>query len=127
MRVASECRFRAYSYVSGNLSGGLAPRVCPETPIGGVLGSIARTLASVAGPHLELLALFEDTAGTLNPGFGTKIHLRAEGNGKPIALLITAGQRHKQGMFEALMETGTAKRPARGRPRIRPDRVAGDR
>jgi transposase len=30
-------------------------------------------------------------------------------------------------MFEALMETGAVKRPGRGRPRIRPDRVAGDK
>jgi transposase len=30
-------------------------------------------------------------------------------------------------MFEALMETGTVKRAERGRPRIRPDRVAGDK
>ncbi len=43
-----------------------------------------------------------------------------------MVLLITAGQRHEQIMFEALMERGTVKR-RRGRPRLRPDRVAGDK
>jgi transposase len=64
--------------------------------------------------------------GRSQGGFSTKIHLRAEGNGKPMVLLITAGQRHEQVMFEPLMEHGAVKR-RRGRPRIRPDRVAGDK
>jgi transposase len=41
--------------------------------------------------------------------------------------LITAGQRHEQTVFEPLMEPGAVKRPGRGRPRVRPDRVAGDK
>jgi transposase len=44
-----------------------------------------------------------------------------------MVLLITAGQRHEQTMFEPLMEHGVVKRPGRGRPRLRPDRVAGDK
>lgn len=43
-----------------------------------------------------------------------------------MVLLITAGQRHEQTMFEALLEHGAVKR-RRGRPRLRPDRVAGDK
>src|SRR3712207_997623 len=54
-------------------------------------------------------------------------HLRAEGGGKPVAILITAGERHEQSVFEALMETGAVKREGRGRPRIRPGRVVGDK
>lgn len=42
-------------------------------------------------------------------------------------LLLTAGQRHEQIMFEPLMERGAVKRVGRGRPRLRPDRVAGDK
>ena len=57
----------------------------------------------------------------------TKIHLRSEGGGKPIAILVTAGQRHEQSAFRALMETGAVKRAGRGRPRIRPERVVGDK
>jgi transposase len=44
-----------------------------------------------------------------------------------MVLLLTAGQRHEQIMFEALMEHGAVKRQGRGRPRLRPDRVAGDK
>ena len=43
-----------------------------------------------------------------------------------MVLLLTAGQRNEQVMFEALMEQGAVKR-RRGRPRLRPDRVAGDK
>lgn len=44
-----------------------------------------------------------------------------------MVLLVTEGQRHEQTMFESLMEQGAVKRPGRGRPRLRPDRVAGDK
>jgi transposase len=57
----------------------------------------------------------------------TKLHLRAEGGGKLMTLLVTAGQRHEQPQFVPLMEHGAVKRPGRGRPRIRPQRVAGDK
>ena len=60
-------------------------------------------------------------------GFSTKIHLRAEGQGKPISLVLTAGQRHEATAFEALMTTGSVKRLGRGRPKIRPERVVGDK
>ena len=43
-----------------------------------------------------------------------------------MVVLVTAGQRHEQVMFEALMEHGAVKR-RRGRPHSRPDRVAGDK
>ena len=41
--------------------------------------------------------------------------------------MITAGQRNERSVFEALMETGAVKRAGRGRPRIRPERVIGDK
>jgi len=44
-----------------------------------------------------------------------------------MVLLLTAGQRHEQVMFEPLMEHGAVKRRGQGRPRLRPDRVAGDK
>lgn len=44
-----------------------------------------------------------------------------------MVLLLTAGQRHEQVMFEALMERGAVKRRGHGRPRLRPNRVAGDK
>lgn len=57
----------------------------------------------------------------------TKVHLRADGQGKPLTLVLTAGQRHEATAFEALMTTGAVKRPGRGRPRLRPKRVVGDK
>ena len=44
-----------------------------------------------------------------------------------MALVVTAGQRHEQTAFRPLMERGAVKRRGRGRPRVRPDRVVGDR
>src|SRR5579859_3838785 len=76
---------------------------------------------------MDHLGYPDEALGRSQGGWGTKIHVRAEGNGKPMGLLITAGQRHEQTMFEPLMEQGTVKRPGRGRPRLRPDRVAGDK
>ena len=69
----------------------------------------------------------EQALGRSQGGFTTKLHLRAEGGGKPMAFLLTAGQRHEQPHLEPLMERGAVKRPGRGRPRIRPRRVAGDK
>jgi transposase len=40
---------------------------------------------------------------------------------------LTAGERHEQPVLPTLMERGAVKRPGRGRPRVRPDRVAGDK
>jgi transposase len=44
-----------------------------------------------------------------------------------MVLLVSAGQRHELTQFEPLMERGAVKRPGRGRPRVRPRRVAGDK
>jgi transposase len=44
-----------------------------------------------------------------------------------MVVLLTPGQQHESTMFEVLMEQGHVKRPGRGRPRLRPRRVAGDK
>jgi transposase len=41
--------------------------------------------------------------------------------------VLTEGQRHEQPVLPLLMEGGAVKRVGPGRPRIRPDRVAGDK
>jgi transposase len=43
-----------------------------------------------------------------------------------MAHVLTAGQRHEAPQVPALLERGAVARP-RGRPRLRPDRVAGDK
>jgi transposase len=53
--------------------------------------------------------------------------VRAEGGGKPITFVLTGGERHESRMVPALLSRGAVRRPGRGRPRLRPRRVAGDK
>lgn len=55
------------------------------------------------------------------------MHLRAEGGGKPICLVLTPGQDAESKQVPALLENGAVKRPGRGRPRKRPKRLVGDK
>jgi hypothetical protein len=61
-------------------------------------------------------------------GFSTKIHLRAEGGGKPMAFVLSAGQRHETIAFEGLMGRGAVRRAGRARPKkLRPHRTSGEK
>ena len=53
--------------------------------------------------------------------------MRVEGGGKPVAFVLTPGQQHEATVFEELMTRGAVKRRGGGRPRIRPQRVCGDK
>jgi transposase len=44
-----------------------------------------------------------------------------------MTLVLTPGQRHEASAFERLLEQGAVRRPGRGRPRVRPGRVVGDK
>ena len=44
-----------------------------------------------------------------------------------MTIVLTPGERHEATAFEALMEQGAVKRPGRGRPKLRPRRVVGDK
>ena len=55
------------------------------------------------------------------------MHLRADGNGHPLTIVLTPGERHEATAFEELMEQGAVTRPGRGRPRLRPKRLVGDK
>jgi transposase len=68
-----------------------------------------------------------EALGRSQGGFSTKLHLRAEGNGRPITAVLTGGERHEQIALEALLDQGAIRRPGRGRPRLRPRCVAGDK
>jgi transposase len=50
-----------------------------------------------------------------------------EGGGKPMTVILTPGQQHEATVFASLLEQGAVRRPGRGRPRIRPHRVVGDK
>ena len=82
-------------------------------------------------PNSELSAIEQvqerEALGWSKGGFSTKIHLRCDGNGRPITVLISVGERHEAVLFEPLIEQGSGKGEGPGRPRIRPRRVSGDK
>src|ERR687885_3020802 len=80
------------------------------------------TPPALAGPALS----GGEALGRSRGGFSTKIHLRAEGKGRPIVAVLTGGERHEQIALEDVLDRGAIPRSGRGRPRLRPRRVAGD-
>ena len=68
-----------------------------------------------------------EALGRSRGGFSTKIHLRAEGGGKPIAFVLSGGERHESLYLGALLDLGRVRRIGVGRPRSRPGSVIGDR
>ncbi|MGC5236798.1 IS5 family transposase [Streptomyces albogriseolus] len=57
----------------------------------------------------------------------TKIHLACDGRGRPLAVLLTPGQRHDSVCARPLLERIHVPRTGQGRPRCRPDRVIADK
>jgi transposase len=68
-----------------------------------------------------------EALGRSQGGFSSKLHLRAEGHGRPITAVLTSGERHEQVALEALLDQGAIRHPGRGRSRLRPRRTAGDK
>jgi transposase len=68
-----------------------------------------------------------EALGRSRGGFSAKIHVRAERRGKPVVFAVTPGQRHEQTAVERSLDRGAVKRRGRGRPRVRPDRLGGDK
>jgi transposase len=65
--------------------------------------------------------------GRSRGGLTTKIHLACDGRGRPLAVLLTAGQRHDSVCARLLLERIRVPRNGRGRPRCRPDHVIADK
>ena len=57
----------------------------------------------------------------------SEVHLRADGQGKLMTLVLTPGQDHEAPVFEQLLDSGAIKRDGRGRPKRRPKRMVGDK
>jgi transposase len=63
----------------------------------------------------------------------TKIHLACEGQGRPLAVVLTPGQRHDSTQLTTVLDQIRVPRqhpdgrPRRGRPRKRPDRLVLDK
>ena len=62
-------------------------------------------------------------------GFSTKVHLACDGRGRPLSVLVSAGQRNEAPQLEAVLDAIRVARPAgtAGRPRKRPERLLADR
>jgi transposase len=65
--------------------------------------------------------------GRSRGGLSTKIHLAADDRCRPIARVITPGQRHDVVAFQLLLSTIRIRRRGCGRPRTRPGRVRADK
>ncbi|MFF7771702.1 hypothetical protein ACFZC7_35035 [Streptomyces massasporeus] len=68
----------------------------------------------------------DQALGRSRVGLTTKIHLASDGRGRPLALLITPGQRH-DGICAQLLKRIRVPRLGFGRPRCRPDHVIADK
>jgi len=68
-----------------------------------------------------------EALGRRHSGFSTTVPVRAAGHGKPMTFVLPPGQRDEARAFEQLMEQGVLRRAGRGRPRLRPRRVVGDK
>lgn len=88
-------------------------------------GTIVRAHQHAAGAKGS--SATAEALGRSQGGFSTKVHLRAEGGGKPMTFVLTPGQRHESTVFERLLAQGAVKRLGPGRPRRRPRRVVGDK
>ncbi|MFJ3214294.1 IS5 family transposase [Streptomyces flaveolus] len=65
--------------------------------------------------------------GRSRGGLTTKIHLACDGRGRPLAILLTPGQRHDSICARPLLERIHVPRIGVGRPRCRPDQVIADK
>ncbi|WP_329474074.1 IS5 family transposase [Streptomyces sp. NBC_01723] len=65
--------------------------------------------------------------GRSRGGLTTKIHLACDGRGRPLAILLTPGQRHDSICARPLLERIHVPRTGVGRPRCRPDQVIADK
>lgn len=65
--------------------------------------------------------------GRTRGGLTTKIHHAVDGNGLPLAIVVTGGQRNDGAMLEQVLDDIRIPRIGRGRPRTRPDAVLGDK
>jgi transposase len=92
-------------------------------------GSSIRASRAAAGASATDGTAAEPTdhaLGRSRGGYGSKIHLVCDGRGLPMAVTVTAGQRHESTQFEAVMGQVRVPRPV-GRPRCRPRKLAGDK
>src|SRR3954449_408185 len=69
----------------------------------------------------------QEALGRSQGGFSTKVHLKAEGSGQPLTVVLTPGQQHEATVAPRLLRQGAVRRRGPGRPRGRPRRAVGDK
>ena len=87
---------------------------------GTVIRAHQHAAGAVGGQEHEAL-------GRSRGGFSTKVHVRAEGGGKPLTFVLSGGERHESRYVDALLARGHVRRTGRGRPRARPHQLVGDK
>lgn len=65
--------------------------------------------------------------GRSRSGLTTKIHQAVDGHGRPLAMIVTGGQRNDGAMLADVLGEIRVPRIGQGRPRTRPDAVIADR
>ncbi|MFD5149161.1 transposase [Streptomyces sp. NPDC058401] len=82
-----------------------------------------------AGPsaHRRQRELDERALGRSRGGLTSKIHLACDGRGRPLAFVLTAGTRNDCTQAETVIGLIRVADGGPGRPRVRPERVIGDR
>ncbi|WP_207486060.1 IS5 family transposase [Arenibaculum pallidiluteum] len=86
--------------------------------------SVIRDHAHAAGARK---AAGEQTLGRSRGGFSTKLHLRADAYGRPVALHLTGGERHDLLGAEPLFKQEALRTGRQGRPRWKPRSVIADK
>jgi transposase len=88
----------------------------------------ARHRPSAADREAEVEHPPDEALGRSRGGFTTKLHLACDGRGRPLAVVLTSGQRHESTQLGAVLDAIRVPRPGgRGRPRKRPDHVIADK
>ena len=72
------------------------------------------------GQHAQAL-------GRSRGGFGSKLHVRCDRRGRPMAFALTPGERNERAALPDLLAAGAVRRGGRSRPRLRPRTIVGDR
>jgi transposase len=99
--------------------------------------TVVRAHQHAAGARKELgpwgrkrgrLSAPDEALGHSRGGFSTKVHLACDGRGRPLSVLVTAGQRNEAPELGDLLDGIRLARPeGAGRPRKRPGRLLADR
>ena len=69
---------------------------------------VAQHAAGAAGGQAH------EALGRSRGGFSTKVHVRAEGGGKPLAFVVSGGERHESRYVAALLARGHVRRAPLG-------------